>query len=220
MEFLCWNLYPIPVTENHFGTTRIYVIPRYIVPHRLAIAPQQTMWTHIQSPTSTYPNEAPYWGYDLTRVTRELWLPSRLLLLVRSLMTAHSLDAIGPARHTGAETSVAKQPHIVTGHFCEAQNIDYEVTYSSAGPVYIQESNFAIPLTADVLAHHGARPLIETRMTISFCTFPSHFDWQSMILFNFIGQQKVTPKRRLDLPKSLGACYISTRWALIKYKCP
>ena len=73
-------------------------------------------------------------------------------------------------------------------------NIDDDVTHSSAGPVYIQDSTFAITLAADVLAPHSARSLIETRMTISPYTFHSYFNWQSMIMFNFNWPEKFTQK--------------------------
>ena len=71
-------------------------------------------------------------------------------------------------------------------------NIDDDVTHSSAGPVYIQDSTFAITLATDVLAPHGARSLVETRMTIPPYTFYSYFNWQSMIMFNFNWPEKVT----------------------------
>ena len=40
------------------------------------------------------------------------------LTFAQIVATAHLLDAISPVRHAGADTSVAKQAHIVTGHFC------------------------------------------------------------------------------------------------------
>ena len=158
-------------------------------------------------------------GSDLTSVTRTAWLPSRLLQLVRTLVTARSLDAISPARHTGAETSVAKQPHIVTGHFSEAQTLVMMLPIQVLVP-YTQDSNFAINLAADVLAPHGARSLVETWMTISFNTFPSQFDWQSMIFFTLLDQKRSPkrPYRSSEIYRSIAN--ISTCWDPIKYTCP
>ena len=68
---------------------------------------------------SPYPNEAPsYSGYD--------FLPDFVpeccsLFDLQALMIAHSLDANSPPLHADAKSSVAKQPHIVIGHYWEAQ---------------------------------------------------------------------------------------------------
>ena len=56
--------------------------------------------------------------------TRTPGLRSRLLQLdVHALVITHSLDAISPLRHTGAEANVAKKARVVTGHFCEGQTL-------------------------------------------------------------------------------------------------
>ena len=73
----------------------------------------------------------------------------------------------------------------------QGTNIDDDVTHSVLVP-YIHKTrcDFSNTLAADALAPHGARSLVETRMTISFYPFSWHFNWQSVILFNFMGPEK------------------------------
>ena len=42
-------------------------------------------------------------------------------------------------------------------------------------------------------------PLVVTRITISFYTFSSHFNWKSMILYNFNGPEKSHPKKAVQI---------------------
>ena len=95
--------------------------------------------------------------------------------------------------HRGGNWRCQASPHSYWPSL-RCTNIDDDVTHSSAGPVYIQDSTFAITLAADVIAPHSARSLVATRMTISPHTFHSYFNWQSMIMFNFNWPEKVTPK--------------------------
>ena len=90
-------------------------------------------------------------------------LRSRLLQLdVHALVITHSLDAISPLRHTGAEANCRQESSYSYWPLLRGSNIDDDVTHSNVDPVFIQDSDFV-------------RSLVDTKITISFYTFPLQF---------------------------------------------
>ena len=142
---------------------------------------------HHSGPSpSPYPNEAPtYSGYDfLSDFVPELCS----LFDLQALMIAHSLDAKSPPLHADAKSSVAKQPHIVIGHYWEAQQ-RWCYPFKCWSRIYAGLDR-CHHLAADVPVPHSARSLLGTSMIIVLHVSLTKFNWQSLALFS----DKVTQK--------------------------